>query len=320
MREFQLIREIQRQSSRHAPEQPFGVELGIGDDAAVLEIPAGRRLVVATDTLNEGVHFLSETAASDIGYKCLAVNLSDLAAMGAVPHWALMSLSLPFSDVDWLKSFMTGFTELAELHGVSLVGGDTTRGPMSINVTAMGSIDRGAPMTRSGARPGELLVVSGSLGGAACALGRLKRGEPAPERELLDRPEPRLSLGNFLAGHASACIDISDGLLADLGHILDQSGCAAMVNLDSLPGTPGLAELADDERWRFQLSGGDDYELLFTLPRSLRDEVPTWRDMFGVDLTIIGEIEAGRGIRCIGPDGKAIEPERYGYEHFGNGL
>lgn len=317
MKEFQLIREIQRLSSGTAGEPGFGVELGIGDDAAVLEIPAGCRLVAATDTLNAGTHFPLDTSPFDIGFKALAVNLSDLAAMGAVPHWALLSLSLPGADPEWVRSFITGLMSLAKPHGVSLVGGDTTSGPMSISLTALGSIQPGLHMPRSGAEPGDLLVVSGALGGAAYVLDLLKKGKKASAPELLNRPQPRVELGQFLASYANACIDISDGLLADLGHILRASGCAARLDIGKLPEPGCFADLPAATKWEYQLSGGDDYELLFTLPHSYMRQVPAWSRELGVGLSIIGEIEAGQGVRCVGPDGKDFEPVGAGYEHFG---
>ena len=195
MKEFQLIRQIQRETS---VESSSGVKLGIGDDAAVLEVPAGQHLVAATDTLNVGTHFPEDTSPYDIGYKCLAVNLSDLAAMGAIPHWALLSLSLPEADSEWMQSFTAGFKSLAQIHGVTLVGGDTTSGPLSISLTALGSIEPGRQLTRSGAKPGDLLVVSGTIGGAARALDLMQAGKPVIGRDSLDRPQPRVKLGQAL--------------------------------------------------------------------------------------------------------------------------
>ncbi len=182
MKEFELIRQIQRETSvSYSPGFEHGVKLGIGDDAAVLEVPAGQHLVAATDTLNAGTHFPTDTSPFDIGYKCLAVNLSDLAAMGATPRWALLSLSLPRADPQWVHLFSEGFRSLATAYNVTLVGGDTTSGPLSVSLTALGSVEPGKQITRTGAKPGDLLVVSGTIGGAAHALDRLQAGEPVIE-------------------------------------------------------------------------------------------------------------------------------------------
>ena len=318
MKEFQLIRQIQQEMSvASSGDSDDGVRLGIGDDAAVLELPAGRHLVAATDTLNAGTHFPEDTSAADIGHKCLAVNLSDLAAMGAVPHWALLSLSLPQADPEWVRSFITGFKSLAQAHGVALVGGDTTSGPLSVCLTALGSIEPGGQLTRDGAKPGDLLVVSGTVGGAARTLDLLQAGESGVNRQLLDRPQPRVKLGQALVGFANACIDVSDGVLADLGHILELSRCGAQVMVENLPQPTLLNGLEDHLKWRYQLSGGDDYELLFTLPRQHEALLATWSDELAVRLSVIGEIEAGEGVRCIGPGGVPYDPQRTGFEHFG---
>jgi thiamine-monophosphate kinase len=321
MKEFQLIRQIQRETAvPSSPDTDTGVKLGIGDDAAVLEVPAGYHLVAATDTLNVGTHFPIETSAFDIGFKCLAVNLSDLAAMGATPRWALLSLSLPEADPEWIRSFTAGFNSLAQAYDVTLVGGDTTSGPLSVSLTALGSITPGKSLKRSGAKPGDLLVVSGTIGGAARALELLQADQAVPERYLLDRPQPRVKLGQALVGYANACIDISDGLLADLGHILKASGCGARVELEKLPQATSLAELDDESKWKHQMSGGDDYELLFTLPSVHQSMVASWSERLGVGLSIIGEIEEGEGCRCMDPDGAIYDPQSAGFEHFGKNV
>lgn len=319
MREFQLIRQIQRETAL-GDNAADGVTLGIGDDAAVLEVPSGHSLVAATDTLNAGVHFPQDTGPGDIAYKCLAVNLSDLASMGAIPRWALLSLSLPGADPEWIRAFTRGFMALAKAHGVALVGGDTTSGPLSVCLTALGLVEKGRQLQRDGARRGELLVVSGAIGGAARVLDLVREGRTAIDRRLLDRPVPRVRLGRALAGYASACIDISDGLLADLGHVLEASGCGARIELARLPRDEVLAGLADTERWNYQLSGGDDYELLFTLPRRFEPMIGDWRESTGVNLTVIGETVAGKGVRCITPLGSEFRPGVSGFEHFGCGA
>lgn len=316
MKEFELIRQIQQATA--VPDlSAAGVELGIGDDAAVLAIPGGHCLVAATDTLNEGTHFPADTAARDIAHKCLAVNLSDLAAMGATPRWVLLSLSLPRAEPHWLQSFIQGFNALAQAHGVVLVGGDTTSGPLSVCVTALGVVAQGRQLQRNGAKPGDLLVVSGNIGGAARVLQLLRSGEAATDRQLLDRPQPRVKLGQALAGFASACIDISDGLLADLGHVLKASGCAARIDLARLPYANILADLEETSRWNCQLSGGDDYELLFTLPECHASLIGEWQQQLGIGITVIGQVEEGQGIRCVTPGGEDFDPLRAGFEHFG---
>lgn len=317
MKEFQLIRQIQRETSVASSDgSDQGVKLGIGDDAAVLEVPAGQHLVAATDTLNVGIHFPEDTSPYDIAYKCLAVNLSDLAAMGATPRWALLSLSLPEADPQWVQSFTAGFKSLAQVYAVALVGGDTTSGPLSISLTALGFIEPGMQLTRSGAKPGDLLVVSGTIGGAARALDLLQAGQAVIGRDLLDRPQPRVKLGQALVAHANACIDISDGLLADLGHVLKASGCGAWLEIEKLPAAGSLAGLEDAARWNYQLSGGDDYELLFTLPPQYEELLATWSQQLDISLSIIGEIEEGEGVRCISPDGTVYNPQQAGFEHF----
>ena len=317
MKEFQLIRQIQRETSVSSSIDSIpGVKLGIGDDAAVLEVPAGYHLVAATDTLNAGIHFPDSTSPYDIAYKCLAVNLSDMAAMGAIPRWALLSLSLPDADSEWVQSFAEGFRSLAMAHGVALVGGDTTSGPLSVSLTALGLVEPGKQLMRSGANPGDLIVVSGTIGGAARVLELLRSGKHLEERHLLDRPQPRVKLGQALVGYASACIDISDGLLADLGHVLKASGCGAFVEIEKLPQPRVLAGLEDALKWNYQLSGGDDYELLFTLPRRHAAFIVTWSQQLDINLSIIGEVEEGEGVRCISPDGSTYDPQCAGYEHF----
>jgi thiamine-monophosphate kinase len=317
VKEFELIRQIQQETSvAYTPGFEPGVKLGIGDDAAVLEVPAGWHLVAATDTLNAGVHFPVDTSPFDIGYKCLAVNLSDMAAMGAIPRWALLSLSLPGAEPEWVHRFSQGFMSLAQSYDVTLVGGDTTSGPMSISLTALGIIEAGMQLTRGGAKPGDLVVVSGTTGGAAHVLDMLRAGKHDIDRQVLDRPQPRVSLGRALTGHANACIDISDGLLADLGHVLEASACGARLDIDNLPQNEMLAGLDEDQKRRHQLTGGDDYELLFTLPPRYAGWLVDLSRELGLQLSIIGEIEKGEGIRCLTKDGTAYHAPVTGFEHF----
>jgi thiamine-monophosphate kinase len=295
------------------------VRLGIGDDAALLSVPPGQELVASMDTLNEGVHFAAGADAGDIGYKALAVNLSDLAAMGARPCWCLLSLSIPNEEMAWVKAFATGFTDLANQHGVALVGGDTCRGPLSITVTALGVVDQGCAIKRSGAAPGDLVWVSGTPGEAAYALRLRLSGQPVPESLAwaLDRPQPRLALGQALAERVSACIDVSDGLLADLGHVLDASHCGAELNLEKLPVSPGLEMLPAEMRWNLQLSGGDDYELCFTSPVTMQAGIRAAAHRTGTPVSVIGVIQEQDGVRCTTPDGQEFAPASVGFRHFG---
>ncbi len=319
MSEFDLIGRL-REIICLPPGSPAArCELGIGDDAAVLAVPADRELVACVDMLVEGVHFPVNTAPAAIGHKALAVNLSDLAAMGAVPAWFLMALTLPAENRDWLDEFAGGMAELAGRSGISLAGGDTSSGPLNVSITALGLVEKGKALTRSGACPGDLVVVSGTLGSAANALSMLRHGNnPSPEdQKALDYPLPRLDTGRALQGMATSCIDLSDGLVADLGHILEQSGAGASIELEHLP-TPGsLDALPQESRWPLQLSGGDDYELCFTVPPGSENRLMEIGLATGVELTVIGTINGGSGVELITPQGDLFRPDSTGYLHFG---
>lgn len=313
MAEFDLIARIrQRVAARD------DVVLGIGDDAAVLRVPAGRELVVAMDTLNAGVHFPDETAPADIGWKSLAVNLSDLAAMAAEPAWCTLSLSLPQADAGWLDAFLDGFLGLAAQQGVALVGGDTTRGPLSVCVTVHGLVGPGRALRRDGARVGDTVWVSGSLGDAAGALAQWRAGAvmDAFLRERLNRPAPRLALLPALR-HAHAGIDVSDGLLADLGHMCAASGVGARIDLPALPASEALRACFDEAgRHRLQATGGDDYELCFTAPEAARDAILRDAVDAGVAVTAIGRVVAGEGVSALDANGSPWQGARKGYDHF----
>ncbi len=314
MGEFQLIEWIRHRVC----EDDSGLIIGIGDDAAVLSLPENRELVISTDTLNSGVHFLKETSPGDLGHKSLAVSLSDLAAMGATPCWALLSISIPRGDKLWLEKFIGGFLDLAGECGITLIGGDTCSGSLSITVTAMGLIDPGKALTRDGARPGDLVVVSGCLGGAAMALSALKSGNESSEScsMALHHPVPRIALGSSLVGKATSCIDISDGLLADLGHIVNASACGAVIEVASLPANAGLNECEQVHRWTMLLSGGEDYELCFSIAADQMHTLEILKQELGLELTVIGRMVEGSGVRCIKPDGDLFETDCTGYEHF----
>lgn len=307
--EFDLIARIrQRVASRD------DVALGIGDDCALLAPPPGMQLAVTMDTLNAGVHFPPETAPADIGWKALAVNLSDLAAMGAQPAWCTLSLTLPQADAAFVEGFCDGFFALAQRHGIALVGGDTTRGPLCVGIAAHGFVEPGMALRRDGARVGDEVWVSGTLGDAAGALAQWKAGEAMTPalRARLDRPTPRVELGRELRGLASACIDVSDGLLADLAHICRASGVGAGIDADALPASEALRAAFDaDTRRALQATGGDDYELCFTAPASQRDAVQALASRLALPLARIGRIVEGSGIACDG-----IGRDKSGYQHF----
>ncbi|MBS0432814.1 MAG: thiamine-phosphate kinase [Proteobacteria bacterium] len=320
--EFDLI-ELIRARAMHSRGD---VVLGIGDDAALLEVPAGQRLVACTDTLVAGVHFPEATAPQDIGWKSLAVNLSDLAAMGAQPAWAMLALALPLADVRFVEQFAEGFMELARQFEVALVGGDTTRGPLGITVTAMGFVPEGGALLRSGARAGDAVFVTGTLGDAAGALEMRESGigNRGPETRAaaalparLNRPEPRVAAGLALRGIAGACIDVSDGLLEDLGHLCCASGVGAEIDADALPLSPVLQEaFPAAQRRGFALAGGDDYELCFTASEA--DSARVARAFAALDCgaTRIGRVVAQPGVRVFDANGKTLEPRRRGWQHF----
>lgn len=316
MAEFSLIERIRRRAAARED-----VVLGIGDDAALLRVPPGRELAVAMDTLNAGVHFPDGTAAADVGWKALAVNLSDLAAMGAEPAWCTLSLSLPQADAAWLDGFLDGFLELAAAHRVALVGGDTTRGPLSVCVTVHGLIEPGSALRRDGARVGDAVWVSGTLGDAAGALRQWQQqgvGVDPALRDRLDRPTPRVALGRALRGIAHAAIDVSDGLLADLGHVCTASGLAAEIELDALPCSAALAAAFDrDTRRALQAAGGDDYELCFTAPAEASAAIGALARALALPLARIGRTVEGAGVRALTADGTPWQRARAGYEHFG---
>lgn len=324
MAEFDLIESIRARAAGRDD-----VVLGIGDDAALLRVPPGHELAVTADTLNAGVHFPAATAAADIGWKALAVNLSDLASMGARPAWCTLSLSLPQADAGWVDAFLDGFLGLAAAHGIALAGGDTTRGPLSIAVTAMGHVESGAALRRDRARIGDEVWVTGTLGDAAGALvlgghlpagsGRVPTADAADATFLaarLDRPTPRIAAGRALLGLAHACVDVSDGLLADLGHVCARSRVGAEIAVAALPASEALRRVFGEDAPALQAAGGDDYELCFTAPPGLREPVRLALEQAGVDGTRIGRIVAGQGVRALAADGRDWQPPRTGYIHF----
>ncbi|MDR6095784.1 thiamine-phosphate kinase [Stenotrophomonas sp. SORGH_AS_0321] len=315
--EFALIDRIRARSKGRDD-----IVLGIGDDAALLQPLAGHWLAVTADTLNSGVHFPPETMPADIGWKTLAVNLSDLAAMGATPAWGTLALSLPEASEEWIDAFADGFFALADAHEWRLIGGDTTRGALSLSVTAFGQVPHGQALRRDGAQVGDDIWVSGTLGDAAAALHLWQRGAlniataavPGDDemlRQRLLRPTPRVALGLRLRAFAHAAVDISDGLLADLGHITTRSGVGAVVDADALPLSPGLrARFGRDAARACALRGGDDYELCFTAAANQRDALHAVAASLRLPLTRIGRIVQGHAVQCEGEAGPG------GYQHF----
>jgi len=302
--------------------QRADVALGVGDDAALLRSPEGSELVAAIDTLVAGVHFPHGSPAASIGHRALAVNLSDLAAMGARPAWALLALTLPQAEEAWLGEFAAGFDRLARTHQVALVGGDTTQGPLTVTVQLLGHVPRGAALTRSGARPGDALFVSGTPGDAAAGLA-VEQGRLAPPAEarahLRERfllPTPRMALGERLRDFASACIDVSDGLLGDAGKLAGASRAGAELAFDELPiSEPLVAALGAERARELALTGGDDYELCFAVrPENvgrLLHELPPQRWGY----TRIGALREAAGVVVV-RDGIVMEFSHSGYVHF----
>ncbi|MBI1452622.1 MULTISPECIES: thiamine-phosphate kinase [Acinetobacter] len=286
------------------------VDLGVGDDSALLTPPPQQHLVICADTSVAGRHFPLDTAPHAIGWKSVAVNLSDIAAMGAKPHSILLALSLPQIDHDWLKGFSQGLYDCCDQFGVSLIGGDTTQSPhLTITITALGWIETGQAVTRSGAQIGDLICVSGTIGDAAYGLKH--RGHALQQR--LDYPTPRCELGEQLKGLASSMIDISDGLAQDLGHILQASDKGASINVDQLPLSDALQQLPEKEKFQYALAGGDDYELCFTI--SPHNYQLLKQQNLDVNLTIIGQITKNLGLTFL-QNGVDYSVQFHGYQHF----
>lgn len=312
--EFDLIKRYFTRPSRSAV-------LGVGDDAALLQPTPGWQLAISTDMLVADRHFFADADAEALGHKALAVNLSDMAAMGARPRWVLLGIALPEADPVWLEGFSRGFLGLAETHEVELIGGDTTRGPRNLSITILGEVEPGRALRRDAARVGDDIWVSGELGGAALGL-RYLRGEVELDAsaahaclERLHRPQPRLALGRALSGVAQAAIDISDGLAADLGHILERSGVGARLNLAAIPMAPALAGQAG-LAIECGLHGGDDYELCFTAPKAQHAAVVRAGQASGVRVSRIGEIVAAPGLSLLDDQGRCQAIEAAGYDHF----
>ncbi|MFJ5459570.1 thiamine-phosphate kinase [Pectobacterium sp. CHL-2024] len=300
------------------------VELGIGDDCALLTVADKQMLAVSTDTLVSGVHFLPDIDPADLGYKSLAVNLSDLAAMGADPAWLSLAITLPKSNSQWLSAYSDSLFELLDYYGMQLVGGDTTRGPLSLTLTIHGLVPAGRALTRRGARIGDWIYVTGSLGDSAAGLAILQNTLHVEDEQARQgliqrhlRPQPRILQGQALRDLASSAIDLSDGLISDLQHILKASECGARINLESIPQSDWLRGCVNEEQaLRWALSGGEDYELCFTVPEINRGALELALGHLGADYTCIGQIgPSSEGLRFF-RENKATELNWKGYDHF----
>lgn len=314
--EFDLI-------ARHFTRPAANAVLGVGDDCALVDVSNGMDLAVSTDTMVSGTHFFPDVDPETLGHKALAVNLSDIAAMGAMPYWATLALTVPAVNHEWLGKFAKGFFDLAEEFGVSLIGGDTTKGPLTVTVTIMGEVPAGAALRRSGATVGNDIWVSGNLGDAALAVAhrrgllKLSEGEYMEAVMRLYEPIPRVKLGQALRGLATSAIDISDGLIGDLHHVCALSKVGATVELERLPVSAIGARHVDTPAGLTAVAaGGDDYELCFTAPANSRDSIEDLTEVLGVPLTRIGEIRKGKGVSLLGAGGKPIAIDGRGFDHF----
>lgn len=319
MKEFDIIKQYFLENSYQRKD----VQLGIGDDCALTTVPEGQQLVTTTDTLLEGVHFPKTTTGRAVAHKALSVNLSDLAAMGAEPAWISLSLSIPEVDQAWLQEFSSTLKELTEYYSIQLIGGDTVQGPLSITITAQGFVPEGQALTRSRAKPGDWIYVTGTLGDAGLGLD-LVSGEKSTELHhhsyLVDKlnfPTPRLLVGTTLRRIASACIDVSDGVLSDLQHILFASQAGATVNVDQLPLSEALSHsVSEQEAWSYALTSGDDYELLFTIPEEQKGSLEVAIANCNVSATCIGQMNGTSEKLDLKVGNAGYTLERKAYQHF----
>ena len=309
MNEFELI-----QNYFNWPLSDPSIELGVGDDAAIFNLDSGYQLVTTTDTLSEGVHFFKDDSPEDIAYKSLAVNLSDIAAMGATAKYFTLAITLPILDEIWLEQFSESLKETSEKYHVSLIGGDTTKGPLNITITMMGVVEKSKAIKRSGARNGDNIYVSGEIGDAALCLKKINEGQKPHKAELikLNRPIPRLELGSALKGLASSCIDISDGLKQDLSHIIKASEVGAMIDIKDIPLSQSMIKhIKENDDWSLPLCGGDDYELCFTAPENFNSEIINIAEFCKIKITKIGVISDSKELEIKGYDGQGES-----YQHF----
>ena len=315
MGEFDLIkRYFDRPELRPGPV----MALGPGDDCALLQVPFKHQLSVSSDTFVSGVHFFADMAASQIAQRCLAASVSDLAAMGATPAWFNLCLTMPSADESWVDSFSQGLAAQAKYCAISLAGGDTTKGPLSISIHAMGWVPIGQAITRSGAQIGDVIMVSGSLGDSAAGLQIMQHQRDAVDAlsQRFWNPTPRIALGQWLRSKATACLDVSDGLVQDLGHILTASGCGADLQLQDLPLSTELQTYATlSQAHNYALNGGEDFELCFTLPPLLLSQAQAYSQLQKLPLTAIGCVSAELGCRIWNGDKGLFTPPQ-GYQHF----
>lgn len=315
--EFKLIQQFFTKPNHHT-------DLSIGDDAALFQVKAGHQLAVSTDMMVVGTHFYPDVHPKTLGWKALAVNLSDMAAMGANAKWATLAIALPAIEPDWLERFSIGLFNCAKTFDVDIIGGDTTKGPLSISVTIMGETPTGQALTRNGGQVGDDLWVSGELGNAALGLqqlqGKQSLAQPLYDQALaaLHTPQPRCALGQALRGIATSCIDLSDGLLADLGHILNASNTGASLSLNQCPVNPAIADkLSDTKLQTAVLAGGEDYELCFSAPSNRRDAIAQLSQQLALPITRIGTIQSDQTLTVL-YDNKPVQFDTKGYDHFAN--
>ena len=315
MNEFNLIKQYFTRRTHHT-------NLSVGDDAALISVSAGMQLAISSDMLVAGTHFFHDATPHDIGWKALAANVSDMAAMGANPKWATLAIALPEVKDAWLSEFSRGFFACADAFNIDLIGGDTTRGPLNISVTIMGEVPSGQAIKRSGAQVGDDIWVSGQLGSAALGLAHLQGITHVPEAILpaclntLHTTTPRAALGLALRGIATSCIDVSDGLLADLGHILTASNCGAMIDLEKIPCIEWIkSDLGNPQFQATILAGGDDYELCFTAPKSKRDEINALCKQLNVPINHIGSTRMAVGLQTYYKN-KKLTLLKHGFKHF----
>ena len=318
MSEFDLIRQHFTRATRHT-------DLGIGDDAALISCHASMQLAISTDMLVAGTHFFEDANPYFIGWKSLAVNISDMAAMGADPKWATLAIALPQTNPAWLQQFSSGFFACAQAFDVDLIGGDTTQGPLTISVQIIGKVPKGKALRRNGAKLDDDIWVSGRLGDAAMALAHLPGKFTLPEsllavcKQALDAPQPRVKLGLALQNIAHCVIDISDGLLADLGHILDASKLGACLKLSEIPYSKNVffdTGLRDPQLLQMVLAGGDDYELCFSASPDKRADIIELSKDLNLPLTMIGQMTSGTGVSLLGLDNEIVAFKETGFDHF----
>lgn len=318
LNEFSLIDYFFTKQQQHRPD----VVVGIGDDAALVSTPLDQAIAVSTDTLVAGIHFLENTAPDTLGYKALAVNLSDMAAMGAEPAWVTLSLTLPEVNEAWLSDFARGFFTLADKYKVQLIGGDTTRGPLSITVQIHGFVPPNKALLRRGAKAGDKIYVTGTLGDAGLALQILQKKIYAavPVENIMQRllqPEPRVAVGLALRDLASSAIDISDGLAADLNHILTASGVGACIEVEAIPLSATVKKILSlEQAWQLALSAGDDYELCFTAPATCEETLAHVLKHLNCHYQCIGEIKPNSGLELRRSNGEFFTLQRLGFQHF----